>query len=216
MRGFLGVVLALSISASSSGQDADAIALPFVCSALLSLQAEGVSPSRRAFDFVPDGEPDRTLDNPSEEFYAAMEWVTGLVFQGRGATVLVKTGTPQEVARFFYKMAEVTDRKVFEAAPLRKRLFRRDPFDSGVVRPVPSPARQLQIHSQSYGGDIAHLKPAFITVELDRKQAPWEHRLVPSGMRIPREMGVLYIRSLVPDQVRVAFIFLDDLQPQPN
>lgn len=176
------------------------MAAPFVCSVLLSLQAEGITPSRFLFDFLP--KQDR--DTPPAPISDALEWVTEHAVAGNGGVVVVKTGSQTEMARFFYRMAEITDEKVFQSLQLR-RVLARDKFDRGGVRPVASPARELQLAAQS--GTVGDIKPDFIVVELSPRPASWERQLVPAGTEVPREMGILFSRE--GSHLRAAFLFLD-------
>jgi hypothetical protein len=180
-------VLTSSAWAAPAG---DAVLAAFSCAALTASRAQETAPSRFVFDFVPDHDPD-TVSDP---VFAAMEWVTGLAFKGIGANVFVKTGTPREMARYFYLMAEQTDQGA--AAIL-----------GGFVVPVESPARHLQIDMQCLFSGVCDLQPEFGTVELAARAPAWERAFLSKGIRLSREMGILVTHE--GEQVRVAFLFPD-------
>jgi hypothetical protein len=197
VRFFLLLFLLMPVAQAS---DEETIAPPFVCSVLLTLQAHDSKSSRFIYEFIPEHD----VDNPPDAIFGALEWVTEHAFAGSAGRVVIKTGTQKEMAAFFLSMAELTDQKVYESL-LLKRAGARDKFDRGGARPVPSPAREMQVATQS--GDLKNLQPDFVVVQLNRRAASWESRLVPQGTVVPREMGILLTQD--GEKVRAAFLMID-------
>lgn len=212
-----------------SNEEADKTTIPFMCMLLLSEAQENYSVSFDARAFLADVPASGSNDHLEEARY----FVNRLVEDNRKGVVWSKRGTPKTIAEHLFRLAVGTDQKGAEVERIRKErlvmAFDRfyseyyDPLPfmipepmlegTGVVFPLPSVARVLQIDAQSLGHrGIAGFAPIFSHVLLNLEPLDWEERVAPGGKPLPREVLILLSRDVWPGLMRIAYLIPEPLK----